>query len=92
MVKDGDTLLIIVENEFVRDWLEMNYTTLIKETFSELTKEVPEIKLTCVGKKGKISLPFDRVADILNDINNLSPKERERLFDILRKKGLNDKV
>lgn len=82
---EGEKWFIISPNQFGRDWLEANYLSLVQEAIYESTNEMPEVVFTIVEESARLASPDDKIATILDDINELSLTEQEKLFDLLKR-------
>jgi chromosomal replication initiation ATPase DnaA len=81
--KEGTKWYIISPNHFGRDWLETQYLSLVRNAIYEITKEMPEVVFTVETKNRVVSNSNHKIATILDDINELSLTEQEKLFGLL---------
>ncbi|WP_449355601.1 DnaA N-terminal domain-containing protein [Virgibacillus natechei] len=92
---EEDKWYIALSNEFARDWVDMNYQSLIKDAIYETTNELPELKLIVEAQPVR-SFHTGEKTDKLNNRNPSQYNESVRL-DRLEKeieliKGKLDKI
>ena len=83
--KEGEKWFIIAPNHFARDWLEVHHLSLVKEAIYETTNEMSELVFTVRELSAELTYADDKVAKILDDINELSLTEQEKLFGLLKR-------